>query len=266
MIDHNLFLSMAQKIASEKQKYALRHDGSDGECDCIGLVIGAIRRAGGTWSGIHGSNYAARNEMESLTKIVGTPDLQAGYLVYKAAEPGTKKWRLPARYKNSEDQRDYYHVGIVVSVNPTRILHMTTPTTKIDTSIGQWSWTGKLKMVDYTGDNRRDEETMETRIIRGGNESRGINMRAAASTGSKLLQIIPQGSTVDLMESGGTWSRIKFNGIEGWVMTKFVQGEPETPADEQAGELVPDMLRIKDELIQVDMHINTLWELLGGRG
>ena len=56
-------------------------DGSDGYCDCIGLIIGAIRRMGLKWTGIHGSNWAARKEVEKLEKINSVNDLSVGDLV-----------------------------------------------------------------------------------------------------------------------------------------------------------------------------------------
>ena len=46
MISKNKFLEKVQEIAASKPTYKLGHDGSDGTCDCIGLIIGAIRRAG----------------------------------------------------------------------------------------------------------------------------------------------------------------------------------------------------------------------------
>ncbi|MBQ9632239.1 MAG: hypothetical protein IJV04_04895, partial [Lachnospiraceae bacterium] len=63
MISVTDFLARVEQIAAEEPGYQLGHSGDDNQCDCIGLIIGAIRRAGGQWRGIHGSNYAARNEL-----------------------------------------------------------------------------------------------------------------------------------------------------------------------------------------------------------
>lgn len=46
MVTLEAFLSEVAKIKSEAPTYREGGDGSDGTCDCIGLVIGAIRRAG----------------------------------------------------------------------------------------------------------------------------------------------------------------------------------------------------------------------------
>ena len=46
MVHMEAWLSKVDEIAAEGPSYKLGHDGSDGTCDCIGLIIGAIRRAG----------------------------------------------------------------------------------------------------------------------------------------------------------------------------------------------------------------------------
>ena len=78
-VDVKKFLTRVEEIAAEGPGYQHGHSGDDHLCDCIGLVIGAIRRAGGQWRGLHGSNYAARKELTGKPqKIVGTGDLQPG--------------------------------------------------------------------------------------------------------------------------------------------------------------------------------------------
>lgn len=228
MIEAEKFIAAAEEIAAEEPAYKQGHSGNDGYCDCIGLIIGAIERCGEKWDGIHGSNWAARNATESLSRITGTGDLQPGEAVYKAYEPTDPKWNLPERYRESRDQRDYYHVGIVVSVYPLRIRHMTTPSPKMDTSIGKWGWHGKLKKIKAagsagTGSAEKEETGMETVIIAGGDISKPIHMRKAASTGSAIVADIPQGTTVEIIEGGGMWNCVKFGNLTGYVMAKFVQ-------------------------------------------
>ena len=131
------FLAGVEEIAATRPRYRLGGSGTDGTCDCIGLVIGAIRRAGGAWTGVHGSNWAARNEMAAMGAVTAA-ELAQGMVVYKAWEPGAKKYALPGRYKNSADQQDYYHVGVVTSVNPLEITHCTGPGIVRDKTQGKW--------------------------------------------------------------------------------------------------------------------------------
>ena len=141
------------EIIDSNPVYKSGGDGRAGECDCIGLIIGAIRRAGGEWRGTHGSNYAARNEMQSLES---SPRLEIGMAMYKYYAPGEAGWNLPAAYANHPDQNDYYHVGTVLSVSPLKIAHCTSWSggngIKIDTVIGKWRKGGRLKKVDYAAE------------------------------------------------------------------------------------------------------------------
>lgn len=84
------FLTNVRRIQAADPRYRLGRDGSDGYCDCIGLVIGAIRRSGGQWRGIHGTNWTARNAMHDLNPLRGAGQLQGGELVFRAHEPGRK--------------------------------------------------------------------------------------------------------------------------------------------------------------------------------
>ncbi len=110
------FISAVLEIEGEKPVYKLGGDGSRGKCDCIGLVIGALRRRGGRWSGIHGSNWAARHEVVGLRPANGS--MRRGDIVFKARKPSEAGYALPARYGTSKDQRDYYHAGVVYSTSP----------------------------------------------------------------------------------------------------------------------------------------------------
>lgn len=148
------FLSEVRGIESLHPSYRKGGTGKDGTCDCIGLIIGALRRAGGDWPGLHGSNYSARLEMESMAPVRKASDLSVGDLVYKSYPPGFSGYALPDRYKPggifyTGDLLDYYHVGVVLSVSPLMILHMTTPRCKRDTTLGKWRYHGRLKRVIY---------------------------------------------------------------------------------------------------------------------
>lgn len=144
------FISAVLEIEGEKPVYKLGGDGSRGKCDCIGLVIGALRRRGGRWSGIHGSNWAARHEVVGLRPANGS--MRRGDIVFKAHKPSEPGYALPARYGASKDQRDYYHAGVVYSTAPLVIIHCTGPGVIRDTRKGAWAWCAELKGVSYEMD------------------------------------------------------------------------------------------------------------------
>lgn len=159
-ISRDDFLSAVLEIESEKPVYRLGGDGSRGNCDCIGLVIGALRRRGGRWTGIHGSNWAARHEVVQLRS--SRESLRRGDVVFKARKPSEAGYALPSRYAVSPDQRDYYHVGVVYSTSPLVIIHCTGPGVVRDTRKGAWAWCAEVKGVSYETAGSPEEMAMET--------------------------------------------------------------------------------------------------------
>ena len=219
-VDVKKFLTRVEEIAAEGPGYQHGHSGDDHLCDCIGLIIGAIRRAGGQWRGTHGTNYAARQEMKYLRKIENTGDLKAGEVVYKAYEPGVGGYNLPARYERggdgyTGDMRDYYHIGVVISVNPLRIRHMTTPKPKMDTSLGKWAFHGWLKKISEGGSMK---VTYQAKVIGG-----ALNLRSGPSKSDERIDQIPDGTIVTVTEDLAGWSKVIFDGREGYVASMYLE-------------------------------------------
>lgn len=144
------FLAAIAEIERTDPRYRLGGDGSRGTCDCIGLIIGACRRCGLRWPGIHGTNWTARNVTAGLSPIQGTGSLRVGEMVFKQRVPGQSGYALPGRYAASPDRRDYYHVGVVRSVAPLRIVNCTTPGIRTDTALRNWTYKGWLTLLDDT--------------------------------------------------------------------------------------------------------------------
>lgn len=230
MVNVRDFLSRAAEIAAEEPGYQLGHSGDDHLCDCIGLIIGAIRRAGGQWHGTHGSNYAARYEVRELARIGRAKDLTPGDLVFKAREPGEKGYALPDRYKR--DQRDYYHVGVVMSAEPLRILHMTTPRPKMDTSLGKWSYYGWPRLV--AKDQEKGEMPVGTEVdYQGRVVGDGmLNMRQAPNTKAARIMQLPVGTVVQVNEEDGDWLRVSYGAATGYVMAQYID------KDTSAGKMI----------------------------
>ena len=228
MVTMKSFLRGVDAIAEEKPTYRLGHDGSDGACDCIGLIIGAIRRAGGKWAGTHGSNWAARNAMDTLHAVADPGDLHVGQAVFKAAEPGQSGYNLPDRYKGDADTRDYYHVGVVRSVSPLEIVHCTGPGIVHDSKMGKWNFAGWLLMVSR-GNDEGEAEKMQTAVVIAESGST-VNLRKTPH--GALEDRVPVGSTAQVLDTMDGWARIVTNGKTGWMDLKFLRmqdsGEPDT--------------------------------------
>lgn len=234
------FLEMIQKIKALDPAYKQPGDGSNGVCDCIGLIIGAIRRMGLKWTGIHGSNYAARYQTVDLKQIRSESVLELGDIVYKAAEKGTSKWKLPDRYFSGHqyyngDLRDYYHVGAVTQVNPLRITHMTSPRMKVDTNLsGGWNWYGKAKPIVDAADGGVTPVPEPTpppapipdtgsKAIVFAENGKPVKMRQYPSTSCRTWVNLPVGTEVKITDPGEDWAKIDGGGRKGWyMMAKFL--------------------------------------------
>ncbi len=247
MVD--VFISMVAKIKSLNPVYKQPGDGSNGECDCIGLEIGALRRMGIKWVGIHGSNYAARYATYNLEYIEEVSALKKGDIVYKATDEkgivklacnaGTKKqkWKLPDRYKKGNayyngDMKDYYHVGIVTKVDPLNITHMTSPRMKVDTSLsGGWNYHGQAKPLVDAAENKAKTETATpapvptepvpstgSEAIVVADNGKPVKMRQYPSTDCRTWENIPCGTKATIVEPGEEWAKINCGRRRGWYM------------------------------------------------
>lgn len=229
MITLQAFLTGIQENVARINHYELGHNGSDSGCDCIGLIIGALALCGFKWFGVHGSNWAARNAMSTFGSINSASECFLGEVVYKAKEPGESGYSLPSSYRNSPDQRDYYHVGVVTSVNPFCITHCTGVDggIKRDNALGKWRWGGKLKYVDY---NEAEEKPMVYKATVYAENGYPVKMRKLPSAQSSVILQVPLGATVEVTrEVDAVWAAIDYNGIQGYMMRKFLRKNDSKP-------------------------------------
>ena len=223
-----LFISKILEIFNSNPKRREPGDGSDGYCDCIGLIIGAIRRMGLKWTGIHGSNWAARKEVEKLDKINSVNDLSVGDLVLKGCDQNTKGWALPSRYRKggkyyNGDLTDYYHAGAVESVNPLRIRHMSSKMT-IDTKLGKWNYHGKLTILVKAagGVTPTPVPTSGSQAYVVAQSGSTVNLRKTPSLKGALIMRIPLGTIVNIISPGEEWCKITYGSKTGYMMAKFL--------------------------------------------
>ena len=242
MISKDKFLEKVQDIAKSKPSYELGHDGSDGTCDCIGLIIGAIRRAGGAWNGIHGSNYAARYEMRELLPVMDAGELNLGDAVYKARMPGEVGYALPERYKNDPDQRDYYHVGVVTATSPLEITHCTGPGIVRDTKLGRWTYRGRLEKVDYDGTEVVETMVQTATVVADSGDD--VKMRSTPSQTDGLYWKVPVGDKVQVAYVEGEWAKVRHQGRTGYMMVEYLEMDAQEPtasgssSESTGGELI----------------------------
>ena len=237
------------ETAAGVKKYRLGGSGADGTCDCIGLIIGALKRCGYKWPGTHGTNWAARNAVQRVAQ------LEPGAVVFKYRSRNDSGYDLPDRYKSGSDLLDYYHVGYVLSVEPLEIIHCTSPgPIKRDTVIGKWRAFGKLKMVDYTVEKTEGKTMNKIMTVRSSN-GLGANLRKKPDRFTTLVEKIPEGASVELVATcGPDWSLVVYGNKSGYVMTQYLADpgdDPEDPTETMSTDAP------SSELITLKLHRST---------
>ena len=234
------FLAKVLEIFKSNPKRREPGDGSDGYCDCIGLIIGALRRMGLKWTGIHGSNWAARKEIVNLQPIQNQSQLEEGDIVLKAVPKGHKNWKLPARYREGAkyyngDLNDYYHAGVVYSVNPFQIRHMSSKMS-IDTKVNTyypWNYFGKSRqLIEASGGvippsptptpTPTPEPDPGQKAIVVAESGKTVNLRVGPDKKQRLIARVPIGSEVVIVTPGEEWCYITWNQFRGYMMAMFL--------------------------------------------
>jgi len=85
--------------------------------------------------------------------------------------------------------------------------------------------------TDTPEEPEKPEESMPNKAVVT-TASGSLNLRQKASTGAKILTTIPRHTVIDVLEINGTWTRVRYNSTEGYVMSVFLTYmtvEEETP-------------------------------------
>lgn len=233
------FIRKCDEIVGAKPRY-VKGASSKTECDCIGMVKYGLRECGVTGFSTLGSNYTFRLQVENIRKITGPGVLKEGDVVFKVKNPGDDGYDLKSRYQPggkyyNGDLKDYCHIGVVKSVSPLRIIHMTSPTAKTDTSIGKWAWAASLKK-QYISDSAEtppapaptptpaDPQTGTTMLTATVIAPKGstVNMRAKPSKKAKILERVNIGTVLMVSSYKKDWCYVRHGKQMGYMMTEFL--------------------------------------------
>lgn len=230
------FITRCEDIIKAKPNYSLGSSDTR-NCDCIGMVKYGLRVNGVTLT-TSGTNWTIRNQVDNIRSITSASVLKAGDVVFKSRAPGESGYDLPTKYRKggsayNGDLNDYCHIGVVKSVSPLRIIHMTSPTAKTDITIGKWKWAADLKkqyISDIikptpvpTPDPDPEPVTSYDQAIVVADSGRWVKMRKDPSAKCKLYDEVPVGATVTIVTNGYDWTKINYGKRKGWhMMTKFL--------------------------------------------
>lgn len=243
------------------------------EMDCQKFVEKCLKDCGDN-TDLGGSNSWFRECMKN--GWVGTPEeckeqfgeVPTGAFLF-ILEPVSES--TPEKFRN-DGIGDATHIGIVTNTGEGAIHSSHSKGGVCESKFkgktipnGGWNRVGLWNKVDYglnPDEGGEDTPVAETAIVSSENGG-SVKMRAKPSIDCRLYWDVPSGSVVDLLEPGGDWSKIRWAGKTGYMMSNFLVYEKLIPDEPNAGDFVSvpreDLLRI----------YCTLGDLLGipvGRG
>lgn len=227
------FVRECDRLVKAKPKYELGCS-SLSKCDCIGMIKYSLRENKVSIS-TSGTNWTFRNQVCDIRSITSAGSLKFGDLVFKFRSPGESGYNLPSKYRPggsayNGDLNDYCHVGVVKSVSPLRIIHMTSPTAKTNVSIGKWRRACCLTSQYISGSEPSPAPGPEpppysSEAIVTAPSGLWVKMRKEPSTSCRLWENVPVGATVTVVTNGYEWTKINYGRYKGWyMMTKFLKG------------------------------------------
>lgn len=92
-----------------------------------------------------------------------------------------------------------------------------------------------------------------------------VNMRKSASTGSDLVERIPIGETVEVLDKGSEWCRCKWRNKTGYIKSEFLIFGEVIPGEDEAPTPIPEgMIMVNRE--QLEQVYDMIGNLLGRKG
>lgn len=268
MIAVNSIISLFQMMYREHWSY-IWGKAEKGCVDCSGAFVYAYRQFGKTIA--HGSNTIARKYITG--KLLPISEAKPGMAAFKAKMPGETGYELPGKFKPggasyNGDLNDYYHIGLVDEDSKWVLNAKGTQSgfcrDKLTKKNG-WDFVAYLKGVDY--DNSAEEKgeiiMQEAHVVLpSGASGSTVNMRKSASTSAQLIARVPVGSKVEVEEKQAQWSKIKYEGQSGWMMSEYLDFSGETDGAEIA--IRPeDAATIDRALKEIEKQIDVIGAIIG---
>lgn len=248
----NELISMFQMMHREHWAYEWGK-ASKGCVDCSGAFAYAFRQYG--LSIAHGSNSIARKY------------ITGGLLPISQARPGMVAFKCrPWREQDASNQwfgtdpGDVYHVGLVDD-DPEYVLNAKgTNSGFCRDSIKSWDYVAYLKNVSYN----KEADTMQTAtvVLPSGSSGKTVNFRTRPDREAQLVERVPVGSQVEVIEDLGAWCKIQWAGKTGYMMSNYLE------YDGQSGESTPgltddDYMRIDQALKAIETAVDIIGNIVG---
>ena len=225
---------------------------SRGCVDCSGAFVYAFRQYGLTIA--HGSNSIGRKYITG--QLLPISQARPGMVAFKC-RPWTESEQSNQWY--GSDPGDLYHVGLVDD-DPDYVLNAKGEKAGFcRDSIKSWDYVAYLKNVKYT-----EVEPMQTAtvVLPSGSSGKTVNFRTRPDREAQLVERVPVGSQVEVIEDLGAWCKIQWAGRTGYMMSNYLEYEG------QSGESMPgltddDCLRIDQALKAIETAVDIIGNIVG---
>lgn len=176
----------------------------------------------------HGSNRIIRVHCRDVFKVTSASQLQPGMAVFKWRndENEPTEYKKGGAYYRADLLGNFYHIGLVCSVNPLSIVHASSPNAKKDTTIQgvsgtPWSWAGYLNAVDYGTESVAADDVLYRAKVTGCKI--GLNFRTEPSLEAPSMRLLSNGTVVDVLKEGiDGFSYIRQGGTEGYSTASYL--------------------------------------------
>lgn len=212
--------------------------------DCQMFVEQTARRAGGNIPDYRGSNDMLRNACNKvipLDEAIRTGQLRRGWLLFIREFDGKE----PAQYRG-DGMGNASHVGIYTGPGNPEVVHssQTRGGVAASTLKNGWSMAGEPKGIDFENESSSavataqepDEEIRRIGYINLPPE-KNVFHRISPNKSSAWFGRINGGEAVEIVSDSGEWTRVRYGGHDGYVMSKFIT----TDASAQPEPMPPDV-------------------------
>lgn len=212
--------------------------------DCSGAFVRAYKMQNA--SIYHGSNRIMRVYCQKQMKITSWDSLRLAMPMFKARSDLSNlssQYKPGGKYYNPALPDDYYHIGLITSLEPLTITNATTPVARADSfprksgesdaayhtravsaiNAKGWTWCAQLSDVPYEGGGGTEPEPgtdTKTVVV----SASSVNMRKTPA-GTYMLRI-PGGTTLTITDettkNGILYGQTTYNRYTGWVDETYV--------------------------------------------
>ena len=197
--------------------------------DCIGSIWKILEKYGAKTDSI-GSNWFARHELKNMRPLKSRSQLYDGCAVLKTKLKGESGYALPDRYLSDDDLIDYNHIGVGTSdgqiLDSTRYkdakgVYVRNGPGISTADIGTESWDIIADFEDVANTPGKATPMGNIGYINLPTD-KTVKHRIKANGQSPWHGYIKGGEAVEIVSESKGWTRAKYGGHDGYIMSSFV--------------------------------------------